>query len=156
MKKLLDEFKEFALRGSVIDLAIGIIIGVAFNDVVQSLVNDVIMPPIGMLLNNVDFTSLFIDLSDGGYESLAEAQAAGAPTINYGLFINTVINFLIVAFVVFLLVRQINRLQRKEEEAPAEPTTKECPYCFSTIPIQATRCPQCTSSLADTPAPDTA
>ncbi|NDJ78153.1 MAG: large-conductance mechanosensitive channel protein MscL [Chloroflexi bacterium] len=151
MRNLFGEFKEFALRGSVIDLAIGIIIGAAFNDIVKSLVNDIIMPPIGLLLNNVDFTNLFIDLSGDDYETLAAAQEAGAAPINYGLFINTVINFLIIALVVFLIVRQINRMQREEEEAPAEPTTKECPYCFSTIPIQATRCPQCTSELAETP-----
>ncbi|MBN1966116.1 MAG: large conductance mechanosensitive channel protein MscL, partial [Anaerolineae bacterium] len=145
----LDEFKEFAMRGSVLDLAIGIIIGAAFNEIVKSLVNDVIMPPIGLLLGNVDFSSLYINLSKDSYDSLAAAQAASAPTINYGAFINTVINFLIVAFVVFLLVKQINRLQRKPEAAPVEPTTKECPYCKSIIPIGATRCPNCTSQLEE-------
>jgi large conductance mechanosensitive channel len=149
MRGFANEFKAFIMRGNVLDLAIGIIIGVAFNDVVKSLVNDVIMPPIGKLLSNVDFTNLFINLSDGDYDSLAEAQAAGVATLNYGLFINTVINFLIIALVVFLIVKQVNRLQRPSEEAPAEPTTKECPYCLSAIPIKATRCAQCTSHLEE-------
>ncbi|MBN1965300.1 MAG: large conductance mechanosensitive channel protein MscL [Anaerolineae bacterium] len=140
------------MRGSVLDLAIGIIIGLAFNEIVKSLVNDVIMPPIGLLLGKVDFSGLFINLSGDSYDTLAAAQAANAPTINYGAFINTVINFLIVAFVVFLLVKQINRLQRKPEAAPAEPTTKECPFCKSTIAIGATRCPNCTSQLEEAPA----
>lgn len=147
---MLKEFKEFALRGSVVDLAIGIIIGGAFGRIVSSFVDDILMPPIGLLLGNVDFSNLFINLSGGRYESLAAAQEAGAATINYGLFISTVIDFVIVAFAIFLLVRQVNRLQRKEEEKPAEPTTKECPYCLSTIPIEATRCPHCTSDLAAT------
>jgi large conductance mechanosensitive channel len=142
----LAEFREFAMRGNVIDLAVGIIIGAAFNDIVKSLVNDVIMPPIGLLLGNVDFANLFINLSDKDYDTLAAAQEAGAATLNYGLFINTVINFLIVAFVVFMLIRQINRLKR-QPPAPADPTTKECPYCLSTIPIKATRCPHCTSQF---------
>ena len=141
------EFKEFIARGNVIDLAIGVIIGGAFGQIVSSLVNDIIMPPIGLLLGNADFSDLFIDLSGEGYESLAAAQEAGAATINYGLFINTVINFIIVAFVIFLIVRQINRMKRKEEAPPAEPTTKECPHCFTTIPIKATRCPNCTTQL---------
>ncbi len=148
---MLKEFKEFALRGNVLDMAIGIIIGAAFSQIVNSLVNDILMPPIGLLLGRVDFSNLFITLSGGHYETLAAAQEAGAVTINYGLFINNVINFLIVAFAVFLLVRGVNRLQRqaqKEEEA-AEPTTKECPYCLSTIPLKATRCPQCTSQLVE-------
>jgi large conductance mechanosensitive channel len=143
---MLQEFKEFAMRGSLLDMAIGIIIGAAFGEIVNSLVNDVLMPPIGLLLGNVDFSSLFINLSGQPFDSLAEAQAAGAATINYGLFLNTVINFLIVAFVMFLLVRQVNRL-RREPEQPAEPTTKECPYCLSIVPLRATRCPQCTSEL---------
>lgn len=147
---MLKEFKEFALRGNVVDLAIGIIIGGAFGRIVSSLVDDLLMPPIGLLLGNVDFSNLFINLSGGRYESLAGAQEAGAATINYGLFISTVIDFVIVAFAVFLLVRQINRLQRREEDAPSEPATKECPYCLSTIPIKATRCPHCTSDLAAT------
>jgi large conductance mechanosensitive channel len=144
----LDEFKEFAMRGSVIDLAIGIIIGTAFNGVVTSLVNDVIMPPIGRLLGKVNFADLYINLTSQHYPSLAAAQQAGAATLNYGAFINTVINFLIIAFVVFLLVKQINRLVRKPAPPPA-PATKECPYCFSTIPIKATRCPDCTSQLEE-------
>jgi large conductance mechanosensitive channel len=143
------EFKEFIARGNVIDLAIGVIIGGAFSTIVSSLVNDIIMPPIGLLLGNVDFSNLFIDLSGQGYESRAAAEDAGAATINYGIFVNHVISFIIIAFVVFLLVQQINRLKRarEEEEAPAEPTTKECPYCFTTIPIRATRCPNCTTQL---------
>jgi large conductance mechanosensitive channel len=151
VKGFVDEFKQFIMRGNVLDLAIGIIIGAAFNDIVKSLVNDIIMPPIGMLLSNVSFNDLFITLSDGEFNSLAEAQAAGAATINYGLFINTVINFLIIALVVFMIVRQVNRLTRpaKKEEAPAAPIIKECPYCFSTIPIQATRCAHCTSQLEE-------
>lgn len=151
MRSFFDEFKEFIQRGNVIDLAVGIVIGTAFKDIVDSLVNDVIMPPIGMLLNNVDFTNLFINLSDGSYDSLAAAQEAGAATVNYGMFINTVINFLIIAFVVFLIVRQINIMRRAgEKEAPAaDPTTKQCPYCYTEISINATRCPNCTSELAE-------
>jgi large conductance mechanosensitive channel len=144
---MLQEFKTFALRGNVLDLAIGIIIGTAFGKIITSLVNDVLMPPIGLLLGKVDFSNLFIDLSGQGYPSLAAAQAAGAPTINYGLFINSVIDFVIVAFVIFLLVRQVNRLTAPPAQAPAAPTTKECPYCLSTIPIKATRCAYCTSEL---------
>ena len=148
---MLKEFKEFALRGNVVDMAVGIIIGAAFASIVTSLVNDVIMPPIGLLLGGVDFANFFILLKEGApagpYAALADAQAAGAVTINYGAFINTVISFLIVAFVIFLLIRNINRMKREEEAPPAEPTTKECPYCLSTIPINATRCPQCTSQL---------
>jgi large conductance mechanosensitive channel len=143
---MMKEFKEFAVRGSVLDLAVGVIIGGAFGKIVSSLVDDVIMPPIGLALGNVDFTNLFINLSDKSYPSVAAAKAAGAPTINYGIFLNNVITFLIVAFVVFLIVKQVNRLRRGEEE-PAEKTTKECPYCLSAIPIQATRCPHCTSEL---------
>jgi len=141
------EFKEFISRGNVLDLAVGIIIGVAFGKIVTSLVNDIVMPPIGLLLGKVDFSNLFINLSGKPYATLAAAQEAGAATINYGLFLNTIVEFLIVAFVIFLLVRQINRLTRKPEPAPAAPTTKECPYCFSAIPIKATRCPNCTSQL---------
>ncbi len=144
------EFKEFALRGNVVDMAVGIIIGAAFGTVIKSLVADVIMPPIGLLLGNVDFANLFILLKPGNpggpYLALAEAQKAGAVTINYGTFINTIISFMIVALAVFLLIRNLNRLQ-KPEEGPAEPTTKECPYCRSTIPINATRCAHCTSEL---------
>jgi large conductance mechanosensitive channel len=148
------EFKDFALRGNVVDMAVGIIIGAAFGAIVKSLVDDVIMPPIGLLLGGVDFSNFFVLLKAGSppgpYASLADAQAASAVTINYGLFINTVISFLIVAFVIFLLIRGINRLEREEEAPPAEPTTKECPYCLSTIPIKATRCPHCTSELSGT------
>ena len=148
------EFKEFILRGNVIDLAVGVIMGGAFNAVVKSLVDDVIMPPIGLLLGGLNFSDLFILLKAGlpapPYASLADAQAAGAVTINYGVFINAVISFLIVAFVVFLLIRNINRLRREEEAPPAEPTTKECPFCLSTIPIGATRCAHCTSELPAT------
>ena len=145
------EFKEFAMRGNVVDMAVGIIIGAAFGTIVKSLVADVIMPPIGLLLGNVDFTNLFIVLKAGAtagpYVTLADAQAASAVTLNYGLFINTIVSFLIVAFCVFLLIRGLNRLKRKEEAPPPEPTTKECPHCFSTISIKATRCANCTSEL---------
>jgi large conductance mechanosensitive channel len=151
---MLKEFKEFILRGNVVDMAVGIIIGAAFGTIVTSLVNDVIMPPIGLLLGGVDFSNLFVLLKAGSpaapYASLADAQAAGAVTINYGLFINAVISFLIVAFVIFLLIRSINRMRREEEAPPPEPTTKECPYCLSTIPIKATRCAHCTSELPAT------
>jgi large conductance mechanosensitive channel len=144
------EFKAFAMRGNVIDMAVGIIIGAAFGSIVQSLVKDVIMPPIGMLLGNVDFSNLFVTLkagtTPGPYTSLAQAQAAGAVSINYGTFINTIISFLIVAFAVFLLIRQINRFKKEEPAAP--PATKECSFCFSAIPIKAVRCPNCTSTLA--------
>jgi len=139
------EFKEFAIKGNVVDLAVGIIIGAAFGKIVSSLVNDIIMPPIGMLLGKMDFAGLFISLSDKSFASLAEAKAAGAATINYGIFINTMIDFIFVAFAVFLLVKQINRL--KKEEAPAPANTKDCPYCFSKISINAVRCPNCTSEL---------
>ncbi len=144
---MLKEFKEFALKGNVLDMAIGIIIGAAFGKIVTSMVKDVIMPPIGLLLGNVDFSNLFINLSDQEFESLAAAQEAGAATINYGAFINTVLDFLIVAFVIFLVVKQFNRMKKKEEAPPPEPTTKECQFCHSTIPIKATRCPNCTSEL---------
>ena len=139
------EFKEFVMKGNVLDLAIAVIIGLAFGAIVKSLVDDIIMPPIGLLLGNINFADLFINLSGTAYPSLKAAKDAGAATINYGLFLNTVINFIIVAFVMFLLVRQINRM--KKEPAPAAPTTKECQYCLSTIPIKATRCPNCTSQL---------
>ena len=143
---MLKEFRDFAMRGNVIDLAVGIIIGAAFGKIVTSLVNDILMPPIGVLLGQVDFSSLFVNLSGKHYNSIAEAKAAGAATINYGLFINTIIDFVIVAFAVFLLVRQVNRLARKPEPAAA-PTTKDCPYCASAIPLKATRCPHCTSEF---------
>ena len=148
---MLKEFREFAMRGNVVDMAVGIIIGAAFGSIVSSLVADVIMPPVGLLLGKVDFTNLFWTLSEGEmagpYTALADAQAAGAVTINYGLFINTIISFTIVAFAMFLVIRGINRMQREEEAAPEEPTTKDCPYCFSEISIQASRCPNCTSQL---------
>jgi large conductance mechanosensitive channel len=142
---MLKEFKEFAVKGNVIDLAVGIILGVAFGTIVSSLVNDIIMPPIGLLLGKINFSDLFINLSGTAYTSVKAAKDAGAATINYGVFLNTVINFVIVAFVVFLLVKQVNRM--KKEPAPAEPNTKECPYCLSAVPIKATRCPHCTSQL---------
>jgi large conductance mechanosensitive channel len=149
---MLKEFKEFAMRGNVVDMAVGIIIGGAFGTIVKSLVTDVIMPPIGLLLGGVDFSDLFVTLKDGAsagpYATLASAQEAGAVVISYGIFINAVISFLIVAFAVFLLIRTINQLRREEEEAPAEPTTKECGHCYSTISIKATRCPHCTSEVA--------
>jgi large conductance mechanosensitive channel len=141
------EFREFAMRGNVVDLAVGIIIGAAFGKIITSLVNDIIMPPVGLLLGRVDFSNLFINLSGQLYVSLAEAKAAGAPTINYGIFLNNVIDFVIVAFAIFLLVRFINRLSRQPEAAPAAPNTRECPFCLSSIPLRATRCPQCTSTL---------
>ena len=144
---MLKEFKEFAMRGNVIDLAVGLILGAAFNGIVASLVNDVIMPPVGLLLGKVDFTNLFIDLSGTAHPTLKAAKDAGAATVNYGLFVNTVINFLIVAFVVFLLVRQINRMRRRGEAPPPPPSTRECPYCLSVIPIKATRCAHCTSEV---------
>ena len=141
------EFKEFVMRGSVLDLAVGFVVGAAFGKIVTSLVNDVLMPPIGMLLGRINFSNLFINLSAQPYATLAEAQAAGAATINYGVFLNTVMEFVIVAFALFLLIRQVNRLRREPEAAPAAPTTKECPYCFTEIPIKARRCPHCTSQL---------
>ena len=146
------EFKEFAMRGNVVDMAVGIIIGAAFGTIVKSLVDDVIMPPIGLLLGGVDFSNLFVVLKDGvsprPYASLAAAQEVGAVTLNLGLFINTIISFLIIAFSVFLIIRGINRLQKSEPEAaPEEPTTKKCPYCISEISLEATRCPHCTSEV---------
>jgi large conductance mechanosensitive channel len=145
--QMLREFREFAMRGNVVDLAVGIIIGAAFGKIVSSLVNDLLMLPIGLLLGGVDFSNLFINLSGQSYASLAEAKAAGAPTINYGVFLNTVIDFVIVAFAIFLLVRFINRLARQREAAPAAPTTRECPFCMSSVSVRATRCPHCTSAL---------
>jgi large conductance mechanosensitive channel len=142
------EFKEFAVRGNVLDLAIGVIIGAAFGKIVTSLVDDVIMPPIGLLLGPVDFSNRFVSLTGKHYDSLAQAKAAGAPTLNYGLFFNALITFLIVAFVVFLIVRAVNRMRRGEEAPAAAPVVKECQYCLSSIPIKASRCPHCTSQLA--------
>jgi len=141
------EFKEFAMRGSVVDLAIGIIIGAAFGKIVSSFVADVLMPPLGLLLGRMDFSNLFISLNGHHYASLQAAKAAGAPTLNYGLFANAVIDFIIVAFAIFLLVRLINRLKRQQEAPPAPPSTKDCPFCLSVIPLAAARCPHCTSAL---------
>lgn len=147
---MLKEFKEFAMRGNVLDMAVGIIIGAAFGTIVTSFVNDILMPPIGLLLGRVDFSNLFITLRGEPFATLAQAKAAGATTLNCGVFLNTLVNFLIVAFAVFLLIRQVNRLRRQAEPAPTAPTTKECPFCFSSIPIKATRCPHCTSELKAT------
>ena len=145
---MLKEFKEFALRGNVLDMAVGIVIGVAFGSIITSLVNDILMPPLGLILGGVDFSNLFVNLSGGSYASLADAQQAGAATLNYGLFINAILNFLIVALAMFLLVRGFSGLLReKKEEVEEAPTTKECPFCLSEIPIAATRCPHCTSQL---------
>ena len=140
---MIKEFKEFMRKGNVLDLAVGIIIGAAFGKIISSFVADLLMPPIGMLLGKVDFSSLFVNLSGGDYKSLSAAKAAGAATLNYGLFLNAIIDFLIVALAVFLVVKSVNKMKR---EAPA-PTTKDCPQCASPIPIKARRCPLCTSSL---------
>lgn len=148
---MVKEFREFAVKGNVVDMAVGIIIGAAFGTIVQSLVADIIMPPIGLLLGNVDFSSLFIVLREGAaagpYATPALAKAAGAVTLNYGLFINTVISFVIVAFAVFMMIRTINRLKREQPAPAAAPTTKDCPFCFTAVPIKAVRCPHCTSEL---------
>jgi large conductance mechanosensitive channel len=141
---MLKEFKAFAMRGNVVDMAVGIIIGAAFGKIITSFVGDVLMPPIGLLLGKVDFSNLFITLSEKSFNTLAEAKAAGVPTLNYGLFLNVVVDFIIVAVAVFMLVRQVNRLLPKPEVAPV---TKECPFCVSKIALQATRCPNCTSEL---------
>ena len=142
---MLKEFKEFAMKGNVLDMAIGVIIGGAFGKIVTSLVSDVLMPPIGLLMGKVDFSSLFLNLSATPQPSLAAAKAAGTPTVNYGVFLQTVFDFIIIAFVIFLLVKQVNRL--KKPDAPAAPTTKDCPLCLSTIPIKATKCAHCTSPV---------
>ncbi|TFH30089.1 MAG: large conductance mechanosensitive channel protein MscL [Deltaproteobacteria bacterium] len=148
---MLKEFKAFAMRGNVVDMAVGIIIGAAFGVIIGSLVSDVLMPPIGLLMGGVDFSNLFIVLKEGTtmgpYATVAAAKAAGAVTLNYGVFANTVVNFLIVAFAIFFLIRGMNSLKKKEEAAPAAPTTRDCPHCLSTIPIKATRCGHCTSEL---------
>jgi len=148
---MLKEFKEFAMRGNVLDMAVGVIIGAAFGTIIVSLVSDVIMPPIGLLLGNVDFSNIFLVLKEGKvagpYASVAAAKAAGAVSVNFGVFINTIINFLIVAFSIFLLIRTVNRFKKQEAAPPAVPTTRECPFCFTAIPIKATRCPNCTSEL---------
>jgi len=140
---MLKEFKEFAMRGSVLDMAVGIVIGAAFGKIIASLVDDIIMPPIGLALGNVDFANLFLNISGKEYSSLAAAKAAGAATINYGVFFNTILSFLIIAFVIFLLIRQVNAMQRPK----GAPATKDCPHCLSSIAIKATRCPHCTSEL---------
>jgi len=142
---MIKEFKEFTIKGNVLDMAVGIIIGAAFGKVVTSFVSDVLMPPIGLLLGKVDFSNLFINMSGKTFESLADAKKAGAATLNYGLFLNTTIDFLIVGFAIFLMVRQVNRMKR-QAVAPA-PTTRECPFCYTAIPVKATRCPHCTSEL---------
>ncbi len=144
---MLKEFKDFIMRGNVLDLAVAVIIGTAFGKVIGSLVTDILMPPLGLILGRVDFNNLYINMSGTPYASLAEAQAAGAPTLNYGVFINTIINFVIVAAAIFLIIRLANRLQRLRPAEKPAPTTKECPYCISSIPIKATRCPNCTSEL---------
>lgn len=145
------EFREFAMKGNMIDMAVGIIIGAAFGAIITSLVSDVIMPPIGLLLGGVDFSGLFMVLKEGKvaapYASLAEAKTAGAVTLNYGVFINTIISFLIVAFAVFMVVKNVNRLKKEEQAPPAVPTTKECPFCLSVVPIKAVKCGHCTSEL---------
>lgn len=149
---MIKEFKEFAVKGNVMDMAVGIIIGAAFGTIVKSFVADVIMPPIGLLLGNVDFSNLFMILKDGAeglgsYATLAEAQAAGAVTLNYGQFINTIISFLIIAFAIFIVIKNMNKLKREEPAPVAEPTTKDCPFCLTAIPIKAVRCPHCTSNI---------
>ncbi len=151
---MIEEFRKFIMRGNVLDLAVGIIIGAAFTTIVNSLVNDVIMPPIGLILGGVDFSNIFLPLKEGDpagpYATLADAQAAGAVTLNFGLFVNAIINFLIIAVVVFLVVKSFNEMMERvqqKEDAPADPTTRACPYCLSVIPVKATRCPNCTSQL---------
>ncbi|MBU5255732.1 large conductance mechanosensitive channel protein MscL [Tissierella praeacuta] len=141
------EFKEFAAKGNVIDLAVGVIIGGAFGKIVTSLVNDMIMPVIGLLVGKVDFTNLFISLDGNHYPSLEAAQKATVPTVNYGIFINTIIEFLIISFSIFIVIRQLNRFKKKEEKVEAAPATKTCPYCYTEIHLDATRCPNCTSSI---------
>lgn len=148
---MLEEFKKFAVKGNVVDMAVGIIIGAAFGAIIGSLVSDVLMPPIGLLLGNVDFSNLFMVLKEGKtlapYATVAAAKEAGAVTLNYGMFVNTIVNFLIIASAIFFVVRGINNLKKKEEAPPAVPTTKDCPHCLSTIPIQAKKCGHCTSEL---------
>ncbi len=141
------EFKEFAMKGNVVDLAVGVVIGGAFGKIVTSLVNDIIMPLVGLLIGGVDFTNLFITLDGSNFSTLVEAQEAGAATLNYGLFIGAIIDFLIISFSIFMVIRQINKLKKKEEVVVEEVTTKECNYCHTEIPIKATRCPHCTSNL---------
>ena len=147
LQKVWKEFKGFAVKGNVVDMAVGVIIGAAFGKLINSMVNDILMPPIGRLLGKVDFSNLYINLSSTPYPSLAKAKEAGAATINYGVFLNEAINFLIVSFAIFMLIKQINRLKKREEQAPSSPTAKECPYCLSGIHLKATRCAHCTSEL---------
>jgi len=147
MKKFFQEFKAFATKGNILDLAVAFMLTTAFGQITQSFVKDVIMPPIGLLLGKVDFANLYINLTSTKYPTLAAAKEAGAAVISYGAFINTVINFIIVALVLFLIVKAVNKAAAKKEAAAAAPTTKECPYCFTNIPIKATRCPNCTSPL---------
>ena len=148
---MIREFREFILRGNVMDMAVGIIIGAAFGGIVKSLVDDVIMPPIGLLLGHVDFSNMFAVLKEGKtpgpYLSVAAAKAAGATTLNFGVFVNTIINFVIVGFAIFMMFKGVNRLRRPKSVPAGEPTTKDCPFCYSSIPIKATRCPNCTSEL---------
>ena len=144
---MLKEFKEFAMHGNVLDMAIGIILGAAFGKIVSSFVADVLTPPVGLVLGKVDFSNMFINLGEGTYTKLAEAKAAGVPTLNYGLFANSVIDFLIVSFAIFLLVRQVNRLRSAPAPSLPAPTTKDCPFCLTAIPLQAVRCPACTSEV---------
>jgi len=144
---MLKDFKAFAMKGNVIDMAVGIVIGAAFGKIVSSFVKDILMPPIGKLMGNFDFSQLYFNLTSVPYDSLSAAQEAGAATINYGIFVNTVLDFVIVAFAIFIVVRQMAKLKRKPEEAPAAPTTKDCPQCLSSIPIKAVRCAHCTSQL---------
>ena len=146
---MLKEFKEFALRGNVIDMGVGIIIGAAFGKIVSSFVGDVLLPPLGLLMGNVDFSGLFFDLSRHGHKTLAEAKAAGAATLNYGLFINSIVDFVLVAFALFILIKQVNRWVKRPEAAKEAPATKSCPRCLSTIPAPATRCAYCTTDLED-------
>lgn len=145
---MLKEFKEFVSKGNVMDLAVGVIIGVAFGKIVSSLIDDIVMPIVGLVFGKVDFAGLYVNLSGGTYPSLAEAKKAGAATLNYGLFINTLIDFLVIALVIFMMMKWVNKLRRPAPApAPAAPATKECPYCFSIVPIKAVRCPACTSEL---------
>jgi len=150
---MIKEFKEFVMKGNVVDMAVGIVIGAAFGAIVKSLVSDIIMPPVGLLLGNVDFSNLFVVVKDGAvqgpYASVADAQKAGAVTVNYGLFVNSVISFLIVAFSVFLLVKSVNSMRRQQQTLPPVPDTRECPYCLSAVPLKAIRCAHCTSELKE-------
>ncbi len=144
---MLKDFKQFVMRGNVLDLAVAVIMGASFGAIVNSVVNDIVMPPIGLILGHIDFKDLFVSLNGKAFDSLKAAKDAGAPVIAYGQFLNTVINFLIVAAVIFLVVKQVAKLQRKPEDAPAAPTTKDCAFCCTPIPLAATRCPHCTSQL---------